>query len=113
MVNRETLDKKCPNWKLHGGQRHPIGPQEFTRQLHRQLARDRDIRFEQLHICGRTGYLIKATLLSRGYTVIIKATTMEKQHLLQAEVDNYRRLQSLQGQQIPVCLGTFTPRVAY
>ncbi|KAJ6134491.1 hypothetical protein N7523_000813 [Penicillium sp. IBT 18751x] len=113
MVNREPLDKKCPNWKIHGGQRHSMGPQEFTRQLHRQLARDRDLGFEQLHVCGRTGYLMKATLLSRGYTVIIKATTVEKQHRLQAEVDNYHYLRSLQGQHIPVCLGDFKPRVAY
>lgn len=56
---------------------------------------------------------MKAILLTHGYTVIIKATTTEKQHLLQAEVDNYRYLRSLQGQQIPVCLGAFTPRVAY
>ena len=113
MINRELLDKNCPNWKLHGGQRHSMGPQEFTRQLHRQLARDRDLGFEQLHICGRTGYLMKATLLSRGYTVIIKATTGEKHHRLLAEVDNYHHLRSLQGQHIPVCLGTFTPRVTY
>jgi hypothetical protein len=88
-------------------------PQEFTRQLHRQLAQNRDHGFEQLHVCGRTGYLMKATLLSRGYTVISKATTVEKQHHLQAEVVNYHHLRSLQGQQIPVCLGTFTPRVSY
>lgn len=113
IVNRDSLDKKCPNWKLHGNLCHSIGPQEFTRQLHRQLARDRDFGFEQLHVCGRTGYLMKATLLSRGYTVIIKATTVEKQHRLQAEVDNYRHLRNLQGQQIPVCLGAFTPRVSY
>lgn len=43
---------------------------------------------------------MKATLLSRGYTVIIKAMTMEKQHRLQAEVDNYHHLRSLQGQHI-------------
>nr|QOD95030.1 HhpR [Paecilomyces variotii] len=113
IVNRDPLDKKCPNWKLHGNLCHSMGPQEFTRQLHRQLARDRDLGFEQLHVCGRTGYLMKATLLSHGYTVIIKATTVEKQHRLQAEVDNYHNLRSLQGQQIPVCLGTFTPRVSY
>ncbi|GAB0138454.1 hypothetical protein EsDP_00006689 [Epichloe bromicola] len=113
MVNREALDHKCPNWKLHGGQRHSMGPQEFTRQLHRQLVRDRDLGFEQLHICGRTGYLMKATLLSHGYTVVIKATTVEKQHRLQAEVDNYHHLRSLQGQYIPVCLGDFKPRVSY
>ncbi|KAE8154242.1 hypothetical protein BDV25DRAFT_148143 [Aspergillus avenaceus] len=113
MVNRDLLDKECPNWKLHGDQRHSMGPQEFTRRLHRQLSRNRTHGFEQLHICGRTGYLIKAVLLSHGYTVIIKATTADKQHLIQAEADNYRYLKSLQGKQIPVCLGTFTPRVSY
>ncbi|KXG46665.1 uncharacterized protein PGRI_055210 [Penicillium griseofulvum] len=113
IVNREPLDKECPNWKLHGGQRHSIRPQEFTRRLHRQFARNRNHGFEQLHVCGRTGNLIKATLLSHGYTVVIKATTMEKQHRLQAEANNYRHLRSLQGNQIPVCLGTFTPRVSY
>ncbi|KAJ6117952.1 hypothetical protein N7523_005703 [Penicillium sp. IBT 18751x] len=113
IVNRDPLDKKCPNWKHHGTHHHSIGPQEFTRQLHRQLVRDRDLGFEQLHVCGRTGYLMKATLLSRGYSVIIKATTMEKQHRLQTELENYRHLRNLQGQHIPVCLGDFKPRVAY
>ncbi|KAI2734239.1 hypothetical protein DTO013E5_10111 [Penicillium roqueforti] len=113
MVNRDPLDKECPNWKLHGGQGHSVGPQEFTHQLHRQLSRNRNHGFEQLHVCGRTGYLIKATLLLHGYTVVIKATTADKQHLIKAEADNYRSLRSLQGKQIPVCLGTFTPRVSY
>ena len=45
--------------------------------------------------------------------MIIKATTADKQHLIKAEADNYRSLRSLQGKQIPVCLGTFTPRVSY
>jgi hypothetical protein len=113
MANRDPLDKECPNWKLHGDQRHSMGPQEFTRRLHRQLARNRHHGFEQLHVCGRTGYLIKATLLLHGYTVVIKATTADKQHFIQTEADNYRYLKSLQGKQIPVCLGTFTPRVSY
>lgn len=29
------------------------------------------------------------------------------------EAENYWCLRSLQGQQVPVCLGAFTPRVAY
>jgi tRNA A-37 threonylcarbamoyl transferase component Bud32 len=45
--------------------------------------------------------------------VVIKATTVEKQHRLQAEANNYRHLRSLQGNQIPVCLGSFQPRVPY
>ena len=117
MVNQDPLDERCPNLQLHlqhpCGQRHSMGPQEFTRRLHRQLVRNRNEGFEPLHVCGRTGYLVKATLLSHGYTVIIKATTMEKQHRLRAEVENYCHLGSLQGQQIPVCLGVFKPRVAY
>ena len=49
-----------------------MGPQEFTRRLHCQLARNLNHGFEQFHVCGRTGYLVKATLLSSGYTVVIK-----------------------------------------
>ncbi|KAI3093185.1 hypothetical protein CBS147333_10113 [Penicillium roqueforti] len=40
MVNRDPLDKECPNRKLHGGQSHSVGPQGFTRRLHRQLSRN-------------------------------------------------------------------------
>ncbi|KAJ5544064.1 hypothetical protein N7494_005343 [Penicillium frequentans] len=38
---------------------------------------------------------------------------MEKQHRLQAEVNNYRDLRGLQGQQIHVCIGKFALRVSY
>ncbi|OGM39870.1 hypothetical protein ABOM_011823 [Aspergillus bombycis] len=114
ILNRDPLDKACPNLQSHpGGQRHSIGPAEFTRSLHRQLVRNRNEGFEPLHVRGRTGYLVKATLLTHGYTVIIKATTAEKQHRLQAEMENYKHLRNLQGQQIPVCLGAFKPRIAY
>lgn len=117
IINREPLDKGCPNLQDHlqhsSDQRHSMGPQEFTRRLHHQLVRNRNEGFEPLHVCGRTGYLVKATMLPHGYTVVIKATTAEKQRLLQTEVDNYRHLRSLQGQQIPVCLGAFKPRVTY
>ncbi|KAI9038769.1 uncharacterized protein KD926_010504 [Aspergillus affinis] len=65
------------------------------------------------YTCGRMGYLVKATLLTHGYIVIIKATTAEKQDRLQAEVKNYNRLRDLQGQQIPVCLGAFKPSISY
>lgn len=116
IINRDHLDKGCPNLQdhlQHSGQRHSIGPREFTRRLHHQLVRNRNDGFEPLHVCGRTGYLVKATLLTHGYTVVIKATTAEKECLLQTEVDNYRHLRSLQGQLIPVCLGAFKPRVTY
>lgn len=113
LANRGLLDKSCPNVALHGDARHSIEAPEFICQLRDQLARDRVHGFKQLDICGRTGYLLKATLLSHGYTVIIKATTAEKEHRLTEEVDNYHHLRSLQGQYIPVCIGTFTPPVQY
>lgn len=113
MANRSPLDKKCPNWQHHGSYKHLMGPREFTCKLHLQLIQNRNKGFEPLHIRGRTGYLMKATLLSHGYTVVIKATTQEKQHTLRAEVNNYCRLRSLQGYQIPVCLGDFEPSIAY
>ncbi|KAL4941663.1 hypothetical protein BDV06DRAFT_193960 [Aspergillus oleicola] len=113
MANRGPLDNECPNRQHHGGQRHSMDPCELTRKLHHQLVQNRDEGFEPLHIRGRTGYLLKATLLSHGYTVVIKATTKEKEYALKAEVDNYRRLQSLQGDQIPICLGDFEPNIKY
>ncbi|KAL2802113.1 hypothetical protein BJX63DRAFT_441397 [Aspergillus granulosus] len=108
-VSRDRKKKEEPsqsNW-------HSMDPCEFTHKLHRQLVQDRNKGIEPLHIRGRTGYLLKATLLSHGYTVVIKATTKEKEHALKAEVDNYRRLRSLQGYQIPVCLGNFEPNIEY
>lgn len=113
LVNRDRLDPECPNAREHGPKRHLLGLREFTRRLHAQLTRNREDGFEQLHICGRTGYLLKATLLSHGYTVVIKATTAQKEHNLQAESTTYSRLQPLQGYQIPVCVGHFKPRIAY
>ena len=39
MVNQDPLDERCPNLQFHlqhpRGQRHSMGPQEFTRRLHR------------------------------------------------------------------------------
>ncbi|KAJ9488434.1 hypothetical protein VN97_g4848 [Penicillium thymicola] len=117
IVNRGPLDKECPNLQSHlqhsSSHRHSIDPSVFTRRLHRQLVRNRNEGFEQLHVRGRTGYMVKATLLTHGYTVLMKATTAGKQHHLQAEVENYNRLRNLQGQQIPVCLGAFKPSISY
>ncbi|RAH74742.1 uncharacterized protein BO66DRAFT_433856 [Aspergillus aculeatinus CBS 121060] len=117
IVNRNPLDEECPNFRSHrqypSSQRHSIGPADFTRRLHHQLAQNRHEGFEQLHVRGRTGFLMKATLLTHGYTVVIKATTTKKQYRLQAELENYSHLKSLQGYYIPVCIGMFNPSVAY
>ena len=117
LVNRGPLDQGCPNANDHasknGSLRHLLDARQFTRQLHAQLAKDRNKGFEILDIRGRTGFMLKATLLCLGYTVIIKATTAEKKHNLRREIDNFDRLRPLQGFSIPVCVGEFSPRVSY
>ncbi|KAJ5749282.1 uncharacterized protein N7511_010978 [Penicillium nucicola] len=95
VVTGESVDRKCPNASEHG-KKHRITPREFTRRLHSQLEENRSEGFEQLHIRGRTGFIIKATLLSHGYTVVIKATTSDKDHYVQTEACTY-----------------FEPRVSY
>ncbi|KAE8352275.1 metalloprotease m41 ftsh [Aspergillus coremiiformis] len=107
------LHSECPNVREHGSENHLLTPKAFTRRLNAQLKRNREDGIEQLHIRGRTGFLLKATLLSHGYTVVVKATTVEKEHSLRAELDTYRHLRPLQGQQIPVCVGAFRPRISY
>ncbi|OJJ88979.1 uncharacterized protein ASPGLDRAFT_185768 [Aspergillus glaucus CBS 516.65] len=113
LLIRSCLDRKCPNVHEHGSERHSLSPMELIYRLHAQLTQDRREGFEQLHIRGRTGFLLKATLLSHGYTVVIEATTVQKQRFLQREIDTYRHLRPLQGYHIPVCLGDFRPRISY
>ncbi|KAJ5135762.1 uncharacterized protein N7515_005040 [Penicillium bovifimosum] len=112
-ADKELLDEKCPNVAEHGVGRHSISSQEITARLSDQLQQSRDEGFRQLHIIGRTCYLLKATLLSHGYTVIIKATSSDHSHRIKCELRNYKDLILLQGSKIPVCLGMFEPKVPY
>jgi hypothetical protein len=113
LVKGGSLDSACPNAQDHGSLRHRIGPQEFTKRLCAQLSRNREKDFEPLHIRGRTGYLMKATLTSHGYTVVIKATTANLVSRLKHEIKVYNLLRPLQGKQIPICIGNFTPDRPY
>jgi hypothetical protein len=113
LLAHDYLDPRCPNVHEHGVGRHPFGAKQFTRRLHNQLLQDRESGFEQLHICGRTGFILKATLLSHGYTVVIKATSAQKEAGLQREISIYHHLRSLQGKHIPVCVGHFRPDTSY
>jgi hypothetical protein len=53
------------------------GAQGFTRRLFAQLLRNHKIGVDKLHIRGKAGFLLKATLLSYGYTVVVKATNTD------------------------------------
>ncbi|PWY67183.1 hypothetical protein BO70DRAFT_400648 [Aspergillus heteromorphus CBS 117.55] len=101
------LDERCPNMHEHGQARHPFGAREFLRRLRNQLRDARTAGLTNLHIRGRTGFMIQATLLSHGYTVIIKATTEDRRDRLRREMNVYQHLLPLQGLRIPVCVGHF------
>ncbi|PYH74284.1 uncharacterized protein BO88DRAFT_439789 [Aspergillus vadensis CBS 113365] len=113
LAKKGPLDPQCPNVKRHGHLVHSINARDLTRLLSDQLSRDREIGFEQLHIVGRTGFLLKATLLSHGYTVVLKATSAEQLPSLGQEIKAYHHLRSLQGTHVPVCGGDFAPRVRW
>lgn len=82
LVNQGHLDPECPNANEHGPGKYSIGARELIQRFHDLLLRDRTEGFEQLHICGRTGYLLKASLLSHGYTVVIKEQNLQAESLL-------------------------------
>ncbi|KAJ6143203.1 hypothetical protein N7471_002656 [Penicillium samsonianum] len=110
---KDVLDENCPNVAQHGTERHQINSQEICDMMNEQLRENRYRGFQQLHIIGRTCYLIKATLVSHGYTVLIKATGTRQSRRLLVELSNYQNLMPLQGYQIPVCLGMFLPKIPY
>ncbi|CAP93412.1 Pc16g07420 [Penicillium rubens Wisconsin 54-1255] len=110
---KDILDENCPNVAEHGAERHQISAEDICERMSEQLRKNRYTGFQQLHIIGRTCYLLKVTLLSHGYTMLIKATGASKSHRIHAELRNYQNLMPLQGSQIPVCLGMFSPKIPY
>ncbi|KAJ5185461.1 hypothetical protein N7491_006673 [Penicillium cf. griseofulvum] len=110
---RGVLDENCPNVSEHGTTRHQLSSQEICDRLNEQLRENRYRGFQQLHIIGRTCYLLKATLRSHGYTMMIKATSASQSCRIKAELSNYQNLKLLQGSLIPVCLGMFQPKIPY
>ncbi|OBT81382.1 hypothetical protein VE02_10159 [Pseudogymnoascus sp. 03VT05] len=108
-----TLDEQCPNLRDHGN-RH-IKKSTFLRLIRIQLARDRSNKADckPLYVKGARGTLFKIRLSSHGYTLVAKG--MEEHdisHLLQ-ERKVHNRLRSLQGNCIPVCLGTSNLKLPY
>jgi len=105
LVRRKQLDKKCSNVEDHGDEKHAINQFIFLRLLQGQLTRDRDVDCEPLYIQGARGVMFKVTLTSYGYTVVAKATVDTLVRYLQYEVVIYKKLRSLQGVCISICVG--------
>lgn len=99
------MDEQCPNFPDHG--REHITRHLFLRLIRTQLAEDRgpDADATPLYHSGAVGTLVKVRLSSHGYTLVAKGVKKESLRTLQHENNVYKRLQSIQGKHVPVCLG--------
>ena len=99
------VDNSCPNAANHG--RSHISVVKFRDGLRAQLAIDRspDADCIPLYLSGATGSLVKVRLSAFGYTLVAKG--VEEAYIEQLEHENkiYDALRSIQGTDIPVCLG--------
>ena len=113
LAHGRPLDKSCPNARYHG-QRH-ISRLQFLRLVRHQLAVDRgyDADCAPLHRSGSRGSLFKVRLTSHGYTLVAKGVEGVDLVCLQHEKDMYDQLQPIQGEYVPICLGTIDLALPY
>ncbi|PGH36752.1 hypothetical protein GX50_00412 [[Emmonsia] crescens] len=99
------FDPSCPSYQDH--QKGQINIQEFCSRMQTQLATDRgpDADCRPLYKAGSCGALFKVRLSSHGYTLVAKGVEYKHRHKLEHEMLIYNRLQDLQGEFVPVCLG--------
>ena len=111
LVRGGPLDPCCPNTGHHArgrawtGAPHPISHDTWLRLLSAQLRQTLDAGITKLGMHGARGVLFKVTLLSYGYTFVCKGTSQAFIQDLEHEAAVYRRLELLQGINVPVFLG--------
>ncbi|RSL88736.1 hypothetical protein CDV31_016008 [Fusarium ambrosium] len=100
------MDRECPNFADHGDTHIDQG--EFRRAVRQQLAvdRDKDADCMPLFLVGSRGSLFKLRLSSYGYTLVAKGVEAMDAEQLRHESRMYDHVEGLQGQYVPVCLGT-------
>ncbi|KAF9768080.1 hypothetical protein IL306_014671, partial [Fusarium sp. DS 682] len=115
LKRNQFLDEKCPNVALHRSatrsMSHPINAARLLDLLCKDLAplvlRLRSIRpLDDNGKFGSTGALFKLSLSRYGYTFVGKGTYRAGTRRLEHEVEVYKRIESLQGHHVPVCLGS-------
>ena len=107
------LDNSCPNAANHGPEH--ISVFDFRDGLRAQLAKDRgpDADCTPLYLSGATGSLLKVRLSASGYTLVAKGVKQAYVEQLEHENKIYDALRSIQGTDIPVCLGLIDLTVPY
>lgn len=112
LKRRGPLDQSCPNVALHaplGGHQHPITVSDFVKLLDRRMSQPHN----RYRYCkpvdgkyGAMGQLFKLSSSDYGYTFVAKGTYEAAVPNIEHEADIYSQLDSLQGDVIPVYLGS-------
>ncbi|KAH7112671.1 hypothetical protein EDB81DRAFT_922641 [Dactylonectria macrodidyma] len=123
LVRGGPLDPRCPNIeshrspdsgchsRCHGGTRgctrtrHPVSHSTCLQLLREQLRQSLDAGITKLGKHGARGVLFKVTLLAYGYTFVCKGTVQAFIGDLEHEAAVYKRLERIQGVNVPVFLG--------
>ncbi|KAG5984189.1 hypothetical protein E4U55_005802 [Claviceps digitariae] len=108
-----VLDDKCPNVSLHraaakSDTSHPLTITEFCCHVSERLRKDPYRDCYSLQSWGKegaVGVLFKIELNPYGYIFVGKGTRSHYLPILEKECRVYKRLEALQGWQIPVHLG--------
>ena len=110
-------DEPCTSTSTSPGPgQHPITAGELISILREHLVKAPEYDIESLYkrgYGGAIGFLFKITLTGYGYTFVGKGVEYHRRRRLQREARIYDRLQALQGDVVPVHLGTFELRGAY
>jgi hypothetical protein len=119
MVRGLEVDRTCPNVRAHLPNKpksngRPTGHRLTIRSLVVRLAaqfaastvKRRHRGLESMDRCGWAGALFRVTLFSRGYVFVAKGTTEPLAAVLVQEADMYGAMEHLQGETIPVLLGS-------
>ncbi|GAO17095.1 hypothetical protein UVI_02003640 [Ustilaginoidea virens] len=111
----QQLDANCPNVASHRmattSTKHPIHFEDLATLLQEQLAHSLWIHCEPLEKTGKygaVGTLFKLTLARYGYTFVGKGTIQGFVPYLRHAAKVFDRLERIQGEVVPVYLGSIT-----
>jgi hypothetical protein len=111
-VRKQPLDDACPNvnaYRTYGaGNKYSLGRKSLAKLMLRQLAEDPDNGCEPLGKQGARGALFRLTLEWYGYTFVAKGTVTAFEAKLKHEGLVYEHLDKVQGDLIPVYLGSIS-----
>ncbi|EFR04905.1 hypothetical protein MGYG_07907 [Nannizzia gypsea CBS 118893] len=104
--NRGPLDPDCPNVASHGNGHHVIDDRECRELIREQIiGKAGPWGCESMHRHGTSAALFWVTTFPYSYTLVAKAVPIEMVNRAIYEERIYKHLSSIQGVNIPVCLG--------